>query len=155
MAMPDDLRMWWASPPGYVGSDPRDEGYAGSRQGALDDWEWRNGWATWPLRGAKGFGAGLVNPLWMLAKPASERAKALKGELDRWQDEAPVASTMGNLTMPGFGIGRMLSEGEHAAQFVPAVVYPGSPFFSHIWDAFHDRNRDIEQKSRDYGAAGY
>ena len=141
---------------------------------ALEDLEFeRNDWRPWLGQQARGAVAGVVNPFGLTGWGArglsylapgvlsAETARGFQNTLNRWDEEAPVASTIASFMVPGAGWLRgMVRAGQltrrEAAEMLPYIAGMGTGVGNVRYVlSREDERRENERRAREYGAAGY
>ena len=122
----------------------------------------------WAMDQGRGAVAGVVNPFgltgwgarglsyvapWMLSP---DTARGFQGTLNRWDRNAPVASSLSTFMVPGYGASRLLGlTGREAWRAMPHLSGMGAGVGNLRSVFMRDRELTDEERGRDYGAAGY
>ena len=164
MAGPDDLSLWWSERRIADRNRLRDE--------ALEDLEFeRNDWVPWLNQQGLGFASGAVNPFGVtgwgarglshMGVLAPNTGRNVQDTLNRWDDEAPVAATLGTFMVPGFGLLRLAVRAgqltrREAVEMLPYLAGMGTGVgnLRNVLSRRDERNEQ-ERRAREYGAAGY
>lgn len=145
------------------------EQYVSPRDQALADLAWEMSTEGQLLNQGKGFLSGLTNPFGLVGSSAGPMARLLPdsparsgvlGYVDtmrRWEDQAPYANTAGSLAAAGRGVGGLLGLSRRDAAHLMGVLASAAPVVRNVQDVFTGDNerRNLIQRAREYGAAGY
>ena len=134
------------------------------RHEALVDLENELRWRTAADQG-RGAVAGIVNPFgltgwgarglshvapWMLSP---DTARGFQGTLSRWDQNAPIASSLSTFMVPGYGMSRLL--GGTGREAFAALGLMGNGMGNMRAPFMGDRELTDVERGREYGAAGY